>query len=214
MATRWRGDDWGDAGNFLGGFRLMILGESHYHESAPVGSDVPDMTNDIVNEHISGKSSYMFLGKIERLVSGRDVSQERCRFWNSVVFYNYIPVVAANAPRTAPPLALWGGNAPELFKGLVKAVEAEAVLVCGTTLWRRMAPGMVERKEAFKAGGRTWREREYEVAMPYRAVAAHIPHPTGSRGWSYDRCEPVVKHLRARTVEIRAETGAPPLPTA
>jgi hypothetical protein len=212
MATRWRGDRWGEADNCLGGLRLLILGESHYHDTAPVGSDLPDMTNDVVNGYLEGNNSHAFFGKIERLVSGRDAPCDRGHFWHSVVFYNYIPVIVANAPRTAPAEAFWGGNAPELFKRLVKAVEAEAVLVCGTTLWRRMVPGMVERDAAYEAGGRSWREREYEVAMPYRAVAAHIPHPTGSWGWSFKRCEPVVRHLRTRVAEIRAETGAPALP--
>lgn len=211
MARAWRGAEWGDPDNLLGGFRLLILGESHYHETAPVGADLPGMTNDVVNGYLGGDNSHAFFSKIQRLITGRDLLHERRSFWDSVVFYNYIPVVAANAPSQRPPDAFWGGDAPGLFARLVKEIEAEAILVCGTTLWRRMPPGMIERADAYQAGGRFWREREYDVALPYRAVAAHIPHPTGTVGWSYERSQPVVRHLRERANAIRVEVGAPPL---
>ena len=128
-----------------------------------------------------------------------------------MAFYNYIPVVAANGSRQRPPEELWHGSAPRLFQDLIRQEEVEAILVCGTQLWRRMPAGIVERRDAYQAGGRFWREREYEVAMPYRAVAAHIPHPSGSFGWTYARCEPVVRHLRKRVDEIRRELGTPPV---
>jgi hypothetical protein len=90
---------------------------------------------------------------------------------------------------------------------------AEATLVCGVDLWRRMPIGLIERQDAYQAGGRRWREREYEVAMPYRAVAAHIPHPS-SWGWKLARCEPVIRHLRRRVNHIRQEIGVELLPAA
>lgn len=207
MAREWHGSDWGNSGNALGGLRLMVLGESHHHASEPIGTDMPHMTEYVVNSYLENSRKFSFLGRIERLMMH---GQEPCKseqFWNSVVFYNYVPVVAANRPRQRPPEHLWYGQAPQLFLDLVKKVEAEAILVCGTELWRRMAMGLVETSSAYRAGGRSWREREYEVALPYRAIAAHIPHPSGSFGWSYDRCLPVVRHLRSRVDEMRAELG-------
>lgn len=211
MAKPWRGPKWGHNDNALGGLRLLILGESHYHETEPVGADVPDMTEYVVRNYVSGNQSHAFLSKVERLVMGDGASWHPADFWDSVVFYNYIPVVAANKSGQRPPEELWHGEAPSLFLDVVKRIEAEAILVCGTTLWRRMVSGLVENESAYSAGGRYWRDREYEVALPYRAVAVHIPHPSGSRGWNYERCLPAIKHLRSRVNEIRTETGIEPL---
>jgi len=210
MARPWRGNDWGNSANVLGGLRLLVLGESHYHATAPIGADVPDMTEQVVSDRLAG-TKYQFFSRIERLVMGEESLFQPAEFWHSVVFYNFIPVVAANASRKRPPDALWYGSAPKLFQELVKQVEAEAILVCGTQLWRRLPTGLIERMNAYQAGGRSWREREYEVALPHRAVAAHIPHPSGSFGWSFERCRPVVQHLRRRVDELRTEVNAPPV---
>lgn len=193
-----------------GGMRLLVLGESHYHETAPIGLDLPDMTEEVMARHLNG-GNFQFFSRVEKLVMGATSPYDVTEFWHSVAFYNYVPVVAANGSRKRPPEKLWYGQAPYLFQDLIRQEEVEAILVCGTQLWRRMPAGLVERRDAYQAGRRSWREREYEVAMPYRAVAAHIPHPSGSFGWSYDRCEPVVKHLRNRVDEIRRELGVSPI---
>jgi hypothetical protein len=213
MARPWRGERWAQSDNPLGGLRIMILGESHYHGEAPIGTDVPDMTEHVISSYLSDTTSVPFLSKIERLVMGDRAPWEPRDFWDSVVFYNYIPVVAANKPRQRPPEELWHGVAPRLFGEVVKRVEAEAILVCGVDLWRRMPIGLIERHDAYQAGGRGWREREYEVAMPHRAVAAHIPHPS-SWGWRFERSEPVIRHLRTRVNDIRKEIGVDLLPTS
>ncbi len=206
MARPWIGSEWGNSANALGGLRLMVLGESHYHDEAPVGTDIPDMTEWLINSYLEDGRKYPFLSRLERLVmSGRDHRPSR-DVWNALVFYNYIPVVAANEPRRRPPEELWHGAAPRLFGSLVSRLEAEAILVCGVELWRQMPIGLIERKDAYQAAGRGWREREYEVALPHRAVAAHIPHPSGW-GWSYDRCKPVIQHLRERANKLRQELG-------
>jgi hypothetical protein len=206
MARPWIGRRWAQSDNLLGGFRIMVLGESHYHDTAPVGTDIPDMTEWVINNHLQNGSSHTFLSKIEALVMTGSKSWKPHDFWHSVVFYNYIPVVAANKPRQRPTEELWYGQTPHLFSDVVKRVEAEAILICGTELWRRMPIGLAERQNAYQAEGRGWREREYEVALPHRAIAAHIPHPS-SWGWKIERCKPVIQHLRARTNDIRRELG-------
>lgn len=213
MARPWHGERWAQTDNLLGGLRIMILGESHYHDEAPIGTDVPDMTEHVIKSYLANPGSVPFLSKIERLVMGDSAPWASEDFWDSVVFYNYIPVVAANKARQRPPEELWNGAAPRLFGEVVKRVGAEAILVCGVDLWRRMPIGLIERQDAYQAGGRRWREREYEVAMPYRAVAAHIPHPS-SWGWKFARCEPVIRHLRSRVNDIRQEIGVKLLPAA
>ncbi len=40
MSDVWRGEAYG-GNNILGGARLFILGEAHYHDSAPIGAHIP-----------------------------------------------------------------------------------------------------------------------------------------------------------------------------
>lgn len=46
---------------------------------------------------------YPFLSKLEALVMSGRISRPSLDVWNSLAFYNYIPVVAANEPRKRPP---------------------------------------------------------------------------------------------------------------
>lgn len=104
MADYWRGDFYGQADNFIGGARLMVLGEAHYHHSAPIGTDTPEMTKDVVTACIEGRlgANAQFFRCVERLVTKRlheGLSREQsASFWHSVIFSNYIPVVAGNEP--------------------------------------------------------------------------------------------------------------------
>lgn len=199
LARAWIGTRWGESNNSLRGLRLLVLGESHYHRTMPIGSDMPDMTEHVVAQHLK-HSQHRFFKRIEGLAARSFSSSSSSDFWHSIVFYNYVPYVAANRPRQRPPEWMWGGAAPALFASVLKEVRPQAVLVCGTELWRRMPVGLGERLDAYQAGGRAWREREYEVELPARAMAAHIPHPS-SFGWSYARCLPVMDHLRRRGEE-------------
>ena len=115
MARPWIGNEWGQSDNLLGGLRIMILGESHYHDKEPIETEVPDMTEHVVDRYLRGDRYHAFLSKIERLLVGDRQSWRPTDFWNSVVFYNYIPVVAANEARQAPPEELWHGETPRLF---------------------------------------------------------------------------------------------------
>jgi hypothetical protein len=200
MAEYWRGEDYGDEENILGGARLFVLGEAHYHADAPIGTDMPEITQGVVESYIAGRmgANAMFFRRIERLVCrrlSRGLTQEESRdFWHSVVFSNYIPVIAGNGPGERPPAPLWEGRAPAEFAANVQKTEAEMVLICGTELWRRK-PFNHAVPEAYRVGERGYEGHEIRWSENYFAIAAHIPHPSGSRGWSYERCLPVVEYL-------------------
>lgn len=212
MAEYWRGDFYEQRENFLGGARLMVLGEAHYHDTAPVGADIPEITKDAVTAYLEGAlgSNAQFFRRVERLVTKRFSSglmpEESAAFWHSVIFRNYIPVVAGNKPGDRPPAALWNGAASREFVANVQKAEAEIVLVCGTELWRRK-PVHKAISAAYQAGDRHYEAHEINWSPDWGAVAAHIPHPSGSRGWSYRRCVPVVDYLFAALNERRAAKG-------
>lgn len=199
MSDIWKGDFYGQD-NLLGGARLFILGEAHYHDKAPVGTLIPEMTNDVVNRYLGDQlgSNATFFRRVERLVSKRFseglTKQERHDFWHSVIFSNYIPVVAGSGPGDRPSEELWNGVAGPEFVENVKRTEAEIVLVCGTELWRRKKFHHAI-PAAYRVAERAYEAHEIRWSDDWYAVAAHIPHPSGSRGWSYERCNPVIDFL-------------------
>lgn len=121
----------------------MILGEAHYDQNIPVGANIPSgYTRGVVEWYLTGgfkqKQRETFFNRVERLVSrrlDRGLSDaEKTAFWNSVVFYNYIPVIAATKVGERPQEAFWHGRAPEQFYEIAKQREVEIILVCGTQL--------------------------------------------------------------------------------
>lgn len=212
MADYWRGDFYGQSDNLLRGARLMVLGEAHYHHSAPIGTDIPEMTKDVVTAYIEGRlgANAQFFRRVERLVTKRlhdGLTQaQSAAFWHSVIFSNYIPVVAGNKPGDRPPEELWNGSASREFVANVQKTEAEIVLICGTEVWRRK-PIHKTIPAAYQAGPRHYEAHEINWSPEWGAVAAHIPHPSGWRGWSYKRCVPVVDYLFATLNERRAQKG-------
>ncbi|KNY14380.1 hypothetical protein AKG11_24600 [Shinella sp. SUS2] len=166
----------------------------------------------MVTAYIEGRlgANAQFFRRVERLVTKRlhdGLTQEQsAAFWHSVIFSNYIPVVAGNKPGDRPPEQLWNGSASHEFVANIQRTEAEIVLVCGTELWRRK-PIHKTISAAYQAGPRHYEAHEINWSSEWGAVAAHIPHPSGSHGWSYKRCVPVVDYLFAVLNERRAEKG-------
>jgi hypothetical protein len=194
------GEQYSNPDNMFGGARIMILGEAHYSKDYPIGADVPEMTQGVIQMHLSGHlgRNSLFFKRVERLMTGswRNESGEfdKAAFWQSVIFQNYVPVIAGTKPRDRPATWMWAGRAEEEYRANVKKHEVEIVLVCGTELWRKK-PFDVAQAGAYAAAGRTFEAHELNYADQYGAIAAHIPHPSGSRGWTYDRCDPVARHL-------------------
>lgn len=212
MSEPWVGRDYAQVWNRIGGFRVLVLGESHYGEGRTIGEEIPEMTNYVVSEVLSGRWKLPFFGKVANLLLGRapHSHEEFVSVWDSVVFANYIPVVAANDSRQRPPEHLWSARANSEFRDLLCKKEIEAVLICGTELWRRLEP-VNEEPQAYQANGRGWNARSYPTSGQYSAIAAHIPHPSGSFGWTYNRCRPVVDFLIERAASNRIGTSAPAL---
>lgn len=217
MDNHWCGEFYGRPDNFLGGARIMILGEAHYDQTLAIGEDVPaGYTRGVVEWYLQGgfKQRDTFFNRVERLVSRRLDrglgESEKAAFWNAVVFYNYIPVIAASKVGQRPLEAFWHGRAPGQFYEVARHREVEAVLVCGTQLWRKKHFDRAT-KDAYQAAGRGFEAHEIQWSEKYGAIAAHIPHPSGSRGWSYERSLPVRDFLFSELDRRRLQHGWPSL---
>lgn len=210
MAKPWIGKDYGSPDNMLGGWRLMLLGESHYSKDHQVGDEIPEMTRDVVAWHIrtAAKGGFRFFNRIEKLVcrSLKTGPASSAAFWDSVIFSNYIPVLAASRPREKLDGALWSKRAADEFRDIVNTQKVDAVLACGTTVYRNKPHDQII-PDAYQVGDRLHTVHIIERNDGQLAVAGHIRHPTGSFGWSYDRSFPVLDVLRGGARRIPLPEG-------
>lgn len=206
MFMPWKGKVWGEAGNTVADIRLLILGESHYKPRKPelVDRCLPNETNDVLEEYLSGEG-YRFFTGITQVVQGQLKSQltkEQIReVWDSLVFYNYVPVFAATGPRKRPTNEMFAAG-KEPFASLCAELQPEAILICGfrlnEVLWREFATGPRE-----KAGGSPF----YEI---HGAVATYIQHPSSgfsSTAWRFRVIELLGRVVQARRTTVHDDAG-------
>lgn len=212
------GTNYAQPDNIFGGARIMILGEAHYSEHHPVGEYFPDLTKDVVASLLAGRlgRKALFFRRVERLLTGRGQKGQAPSaeaIWSSVIFQNFVPVIVGRNPKDRPAPWMWEGRAHEDLRKTVKEKEVEVVLVCGTELWRKK-PFDVAVPDAYAAAGRTFEAHELTYAQTFNALAAHIPHPSGSRGWTYERSKPAVEFLlgsvndRRRNADVQLANSA------
>lgn len=143
------------------GLRLLILGESHYcsSELMPNGrcfptcikenmkSDCFVKTQDVVEDFVYNYEKVLteykrILGTFlcfERAVLGKELSQkEREKFWESVIFYNYIQY-SQSGPRGKLQQVSWEQS--ELaFKELLELYMPDRIIVWGARLYNDVLP--------------------------------------------------------------------------
>lgn len=191
MFSPWVGNLYGKPESTLSGTRLMILGESHYTlNDQAVGRTDPDDTKRNVQEWAI-ENSYRFYTILSRLVTGTERSNwtfaENKHFWESVTFYNFIPVYLKKSGR--PSAETWRSGYASL-QHVLADVQPEIVIVCGLELWWYVMdaqPGGIAQNSANRDDGRVG-----------TGTGVRIPHPTGSRGasrYTYERCRPLVEKV-------------------
>jgi hypothetical protein len=213
MFEPWQGDLYGQFDNAISGVRLMILGESHYSDRPehPVGSTDPGMTKWVVDHYLKGELGVghrRTLTKMGAIVAHKQPSQmsitEREAIWHSVIFYNYIPVIAAANYSQPIPEHLWHGRAVEAFRYVIRKHEVEAILVCGLRLWQGMGCAMPEEVNGWA------NTRRYRTYGDFMAVATFMHHPA-ARGWSFDHWRDRADYLYAEVTAERERNGHPAL---
>jgi hypothetical protein len=147
MFTPWVGVHWGEKHNVVGGRRILILGESHYEpgeDGAFVGKIHADGTLETFEEFVLGEKTLPFFTKLMQTVSGRkkwSMTRDEVRaVWDSVVFYNYVPVYVAQGPRVSPTNEMFEMGV-EPFNQIVKRYKPEVIVVCGHRLWWALLKG-------------------------------------------------------------------------
>lgn len=173
--------------------RLLVLGESHHaYRDEPVNAS---LTRQVIEGYtqdadlIGERQYYAFFTKIHNAVEDRVgcvPPEERRRFWNRVVFYNYIQEIIAEEARENRPTARMWQEAVEPFKMILVERKPTHVLVVGKQLWENIQPL-----------GSPYREIDNIIVLEgrgYRTLAASIVHPMSSR-FSYVKEKPKVARL-------------------
>jgi len=91
--------------------------------------------------------------------------------WQSIVFYNYVPVLVATTSHVAPTPGMFAlGREP--FLRVLENVRPKAIVVCGYRLWSPMYTGRPADLQDDAAG------------QPFRrirsAIAARMKHPSAA----------------------------------
>lgn len=185
MFLPWIGKNWGDSANRLSGRKILLLGESHYSREDEAGQADPDGTLKTFDLHVLSDRSLPFFTKLLQTISGRKkhsmTTREVRDFWDSVAFYNYVPVYVSEGPRISPTNEMFeSGAAP--FNQVMDRLKPEIVVVCGHRLWWWLLKNAGYRDDPAKSsslsiGG---------------ALAVRIKHP--STGFSSDHWHSVLKN--------------------
>jgi hypothetical protein len=121
--------------------KVMILGESSYDAKATHnGYDAANQTIHVGNDAIGyteGRCYWnrsRFYTRIARIFDHDPMSFEaRKRFWNSVVYYNYLQVVLSK-PRQQPPAGAWL-EAQSAFRETLEEHRPDVVFAFSKRMW-------------------------------------------------------------------------------
>ncbi|EAS51451.1 conserved hypothetical protein [Aurantimonas manganoxydans SI85-9A1] len=179
MFEPWIGPHYKSDGGLFAGTRVLVLGESHYARKAEEIGTAPDgFTDEIVRWFgLAAHNNPFFRNTVRAalgLPPGPIWKQHSAHFWNSIAFYNYVPVLVDGRAHAV------GGNArrpenwmfeagAEPFLKILDRLEPEAVIVCGLTLWDWAAPHL----DGFEG-----KPRDVIFYDDGRSVFSRIHHPS------------------------------------
>lgn len=144
MFEPWVGEQYGRS-DLLGGKRILVVGESHHSREHPADSIVPDMTHGVMKHYASTQARGEWMRTLDNIawaLSGKgraDLAQSTHRgefdIWQSVAFYNYIPVVLTDSARNGRPTNEHYKIAVAPFEKVLADLKPDVLLICGYGLF-------------------------------------------------------------------------------
>ena len=197
MFTPWIGRRFGDETNMLRGLRLLIVGESHYPGPEKgekfVGKTYAKQTQETIRADAIEKP-YVFFKKFARLATGEDVkgwpSERHGDFWDSVAFYNFVPVFLRSPSDGGRPTTSEWQSGREPFMKVVNELDPQILIVCGLTNWWWVMDSL--------PGGENANSARRDTARIGNGQGLRVPHVTGSRGedrYDYEVSRPLLVSL-------------------
>lgn len=173
----WVGKHYGLKSDF--GIRLLVLGESHYHEDLKFSDS--DFTQEVVRTWGQERRSRFFtvIAKVLLRTEGWISDDERSKIWEHVAFYNFVQSIVGDGPRIEPTFRQWC-EAQTPFATVLQSLEPDAVLVLG------------------------WRPAEHILHQPANVSFGTIAHPSSSR-LQYKEAIPAFEKLLTEARRRRLE---------
>ena len=168
----WIGKHYGRSSRF--GFRLLVLGESHYDEELEY-TDC-DFTRYVVRTW-GQENRHKFLtiiANVLRGVEGWIDDETRREIWKHVGFYNFVQSVVSG-PKVAPVFRQWC-DAQGPFETVVQCLKPDAILVLG------------------------WRVSEHVLYRPDGVVFDVVTHPSSGH-FRYAQAIPTFQELARKRKE-------------
>lgn len=172
----WVGNSYGK--REVSGFRLLVLGHSHYGDAADANTNI---TTQVVERHIRGKPSLAFFTLWGKLLANRNpyTALGNPQVLNAVVFYNFLQSFAGDEHDSKPTAQQWEESVAP-FVTVLDEHQPHAVLVLGVGTWDniRFDDGTRSVIEGNDNVQRTWIRPN-----AHRIAATFIKHPR-SQGFS------------------------------
>ena len=135
----WIGENYNESG--LGGVRVALLGEAHY---GTPDRQTSDFTYWCINNLAKVERGHAFFTKVAKLFidvePGVPLSlEQKCAFWDSVAFTNYVQSFPSGKARVRPSAEMWS-HAAECLPATLAELDADFVLVLGKSLANRLPP--------------------------------------------------------------------------
>jgi hypothetical protein len=164
----WVGKNYNKSNVF--GTKLLILGESHYgYDKMDDGEpEVLNATNTLIVNQLNNIRE-RFLTNLFNICNTGKITEQK--FWDSVVFYNYIQLKdKLMGPGQRPTQNQWK-DSEELFISTIKKYQPDKILVLGKELWFKLPDaGGVDGPYKY-----TWC---YSVSKTKNALATYVYHPS------------------------------------
>jgi hypothetical protein len=156
---------------------MLLLGESHYDwPKRPKAFNLKMLTQRVIHDEVTGEQTHQAMRQIIVACGGSNESKAtRGRFWDSVVFCNYLRYLLPNRTSKKDSV-LWQLSQPA-FLICLRRYKPHLVIVFSQEVWRHLP----DTANGFDiAAGKNIRGREtkgFSWDRRHRAIAICIPHP-------------------------------------
>lgn len=152
------------------GFRLLIVGESHFGMEEMYSYEIKEVTKKIIDDHLNSEKRLRFLTSIYKICNSNvNISEEG--FWQSVVFYNYIQTKGNLMKAGDRPTKRQWKDSEKIFLSTIAKYQPQKILVLGKELWNKLPAG-----SGFDGDYEfTW---YYPISSNKKALATYIYHPS------------------------------------
>jgi hypothetical protein len=202
----WIGKDYQSGGGVFRR-RTLILGGSHYSKgyenfhTEEGKAEWENFTNDVVNCYldpsIKGGWKRTYTSFINSIVGGQSNDEQRERFFDSVIFYNYLQEIAGASASEAESFDYHASCHFNAFKEILEEYRPQIVISWGSKVWEALPNDWGYGSAEIRDGNSVGAEISQKIYhYPFHDTVIHlvgVHHP--SIGYVTDFHHQIFKHL-------------------